>query len=252
MKKYWHAFFMSFGMFTSIPCPYRPWNDDARPLMILFFPIIGVILGALWMLAGMLLRWLELPLMISAAILTILPYALTGFLHLDGYMDVSDAILSRRPLADRQRILKDPHVGSFAVIMVCCLFLVHFSLFASMPEGADLKMLLLLPAAVRSSAGIAVSAMRPMSTSQYAGNYRTSVRLSHLILLGVLFLLTLGGSWLLSGWQGILCLAAGALVYWLAVLLCARDLDGINGDISGFGLVLGELAGVAVMILIGG
>lgn len=45
-----------------------------------------------------------------------LPWLVTGFMHLDGYMDVCDAVLSRRELATRQRILKDSHCGAFAVI----------------------------------------------------------------------------------------------------------------------------------------
>ena len=252
MMRIIRAFFMCLGMFSSIPCPYRPWDDDARPLMILFFPIVGLILGAVWMGVGMLLKLLGLPLMLCAAIMTVLPYGLTGFLHLDGYMDVSDAILSRRGLDDRQRILKDPHVGSFAVIMVCCLCLVHFSLFAAATDGVAVKILLFLPAVVRCCAGIAVSALRPMKTSQYADTYRTNVRQSHFVILGILLLLTLAGGFLLCGWQGVLSLGVGILVYWISVLLCSHNLDGINGDISGFGLVLGELAGVAAMILIGG
>ena len=252
MKKYFQAFFMAWGMFCSLPCPWRTWNDEARPLMILFLPVVGLIVGAIWMLLGMLMQWLALPLLFMAAVLTILPYALTGFLHLDGYMDVSDAVLSRRGLEERQRILKDPHVGSFAVIMVCCLFLVNFSLFASADKNMDLKPLLLIPAAVRCCAGVAVSLLPPMQTSQYSGNYRTNVRPFHIVTLFLMLAFTLAGSWLLSAWRGLVILAAGIAVYWAAILWAKHDLNGMNGDISGFGLVLGELAAVAAMILSGG
>lgn len=252
MKKYFHAFFMAFGMFTAIPCPYRPWDDNARPYMILFFPVIGVLLGAIWMGCGYLAAFLGLPRLITAVVLTLLPYLLTGFLHLDGYMDVSDAILSRRDLPERQRILKDSHVGSFAVIMLAALFLTGFGVFASASEHTDFRLLLFLPAAVRANAGIAISVLRPMSTSQYSGNYRSSVRLSHILVLILLFLLSAVGGLLLCGWRGILTVFVGGAAYWLAAIWGYRNLDGMNGDISGFSLVLGELAGAATMILIGG
>ena len=44
-------------------------------------------------------------------------------------------------------------------------------------------------------------------------------------------------------------LLAGA-VYALAVFYGRRQLDGMSGDISGFALTLGELAGVAVVTLV--
>ena len=252
MKKYLQAFFMAFGMFTSIPCPYRPWNDEARPLMILFFPIIGVILGALWFGAWILFRYLGFPSLLTAALMTILPYALSGFLHLDGYMDVCDAVLSRRGLEERQRILKDPHVGSFAVIMICCLFLVNFSLFASVDANSSMLILILLPAAVRCCAGAAVTLLRPMQTSQYSGTYRTNAKTSHVIILLIMFCLCIAGGYLLDPWRGAAILGIGSAVYWLSVLWGSRNLRGMNGDISGFGLVLGELAGIAALVFIGG
>lgn len=60
-----------------------------------------------------------------------LPWLVTGFMHLDGYMDVCDAVLSRRELATRQRILKDSHCGAFAVIGMVLLALCQWSVFLS-------------------------------------------------------------------------------------------------------------------------
>lgn len=246
-----HAFFMSFGMFTAIPCPYRPWDDDARPLMILFFPIIGLILGALWLLAAKLMQLLCFPQILFCALMTLLPYALTGFLHLDGYMDVSDAVLSRRNLEERRRILKDPHVGSFAVIMVCCLLLIHFSLFASIGTQ-NLISLLILPMTVRACAGIAVTVLRPMKTSQYSGNFQSNRKASYILILGIQLLISLLSAYFFAGRKGLICCIAGSAVYWLATLWGSHNLNGMNGDISGFSLVLGELAGVAAMTFLGG
>ena len=48
---------------------------------------------------------------------------------LDGFMDCTDSIMSRRDLEERQRIMKDPTVGSFAVVMVCFLLITWFACF---------------------------------------------------------------------------------------------------------------------------
>ena len=46
----------------------------------------------------------------------IIPLVITGGFHVDGFMDTVDAIRSYRSKEEKLEILKDPHIGSFAVI----------------------------------------------------------------------------------------------------------------------------------------
>ena len=173
-----------------------------------------------------------------------LPWLLTGFILLDGYMDVCDAILSRRDLATRQKILKDSHCGAFAVICIVLLALGQWSLFLSAGADRSLLGLCCIPAAVRCCAGLAVGRMRPMGTSQYAAMRHLSSGLTAALclLLGLFTILPIG----ISFSFGPLAAAAG---YVLAAAYGYRQLDGMSGDISGFALTLGELAGVTVWAL---
>ena len=101
------AFFMAWGMFLSIPCPAKIWDEKARPWQLVYLPLIGLLVGGIWALAAYFTGLFgKLP-AVCAAILAALPFLLTGFIHLDGFMDCCDAILSRRDLATRQKILKD-------------------------------------------------------------------------------------------------------------------------------------------------
>ena len=131
MKKYFHACMMCMTMFCYIPCPYHGWDDEARPLMTLFLPVVGAWIGILWTLTAYLVNWLGLPLLVGTAILCAYPFLVTGGMHMDGYLDVTDAVKSWRDLDERRRILKDPNVGSFAVIAGILLVMAQFSLFAS-------------------------------------------------------------------------------------------------------------------------
>ena len=114
MREWLDGFCMAWGMFLAIPCPARRWNEAARRKMVACLPLVGVIVGAVWALCG----WLGglLPRPLAAALCAAAPWLATGFLHLDGFMDVCDGILSRRELETRRRILKDSHCGAFAVI----------------------------------------------------------------------------------------------------------------------------------------
>ena len=49
-------------------------------------------------------------------------------------MDVCDAVMSRRDMETRQRILKDSHCGAFAVICMVLLALGQWSAFLSMAD----------------------------------------------------------------------------------------------------------------------
>ena len=52
MKRYLRAYGMCRSMFCAIPSPYQGWEEEARPLMLLFLPLVGLELGIYWALAG--------------------------------------------------------------------------------------------------------------------------------------------------------------------------------------------------------
>ena len=246
MKRILHAFFMCQSMFCAIPCPCRVWDEEARPLMLPMLPLVGLEIGALWWLLGWLTGSLNLPVLIRGLILALWPYLATGFLHLDGYMDVTDAVKSCRDLARRREILKDSHVGSFAVIGLCMLMLAQFVVFASIPCGKNCGILLLIPAVSRCGSALAVTALPSMSTSQYAAQ---SKPVSHLIVLSAMLCLfvVLGFAlWGRMGFALIGCMAG----YGLALRRGYHNLEGMNGDIAGYALTVSELCGAAVFALL--
>lgn len=180
---------------------------------------------------------------VRAAVCVAAPWLVTGFMHLDGYMDVCDAVLSRRDLATRQRILKDSHCGAFAVICMVLLAMGQWSLFLA-AEDVSWLALLLIPAATGpaqawrcwAAAHGHPASMPPMGPAR--GGYGAA--LWALLALSVGLPLWLGGSF------GPLAAAVG---YGLAVWYGFRNLDGMSGDISGFALTIGELCGCGAAIL---
>ena len=244
MKDWFYAFFMAWGMFLAIPCPFPRWRESARGRMLMCLPLIGLVEGGLWALLVWLLAKLCLPEALGALCAAAFPWLVTGFLHLDGYMDVCDAVLSRRDLATRQKILKDSHCGAFAVISMVLLALSQWS-FAMAREELPLLPLLVIPAASRACAALAVLTLRPMTTSQYAamtGRKTPYVVFAALVMAAAIIVP-------LALWGSFAPLAA-AVGYWLAVWYADRQLGGMSGDVSGFALTLGELWGLAVLTLV--
>ena len=190
MRDWVYGFFMAWGMFLAIPCPKKLWSETARRKMLVCLPLVGLLVGGIWAGAWLLLRGAPGPVERSrAAVCAAVPWLVTGFMHLDGYMDVCDAVLSRRDLPTRRRILKDSHCGAFAVICLVLLALGQWSLFLS-AESIVWQALLLIPAAARACAGLAVLGLRPMDTSQYAA--MGASRGGYLAALAVLLVLAAG------------------------------------------------------------
>ena len=243
MREWITAFFMAWGMFLAIPCPCKRWDERARQKMLVCLPLVGLVVGGVWAVLALLLR--GAPVGLRALLLAVCPWLCTGFLHLDGYMDVCDAVLSRRDLATRQRILKDSHCGAFAVICMVLLALAQWSVFLQETNPAWLP-LLLIPAATRACAGLAVMHLRPMGTSQYAAMRRGGADLT--AALWVFLALAVGLPIWLAGSFAPLAAAVG---YGLAAWYGFRQLDGMSGDISGFALTVGELVGAATLLYVG-
>ena len=245
MKTYLHAFAMCQSMFCSIPAP-QIWDEKAKDKMLLFLPIVGLEIGLIWAGIAWLCRFLQLPALVTGLILCAYPYLVTGFIHLDGYMDVTDAVKSWRSLERRREILKDSHVGSFAVIGIVLLMLAQFALFASAPENANYLILIFVPAVSRCCSSLAVTGLKPMSTSQYAEQQKPK---SHIAVLLVMLCAFVTAGFLLCGKYGF-ALAGCLIGYGLALRRGYKSLEGMNGDISGYALTIGELCAVAVYALI--
>ena len=245
MKTYLHAFAMCQSMFCAIPAP-QVWDEKAKDKMLLFLPVVGLEIGLIWAGLAWLCRLLNLPTMITALVLSAYPYVVTGFLHLDGYMDVTDAVKSWRDLERRREILKDSHVGSFAVIGIVLLMIAQFAVFASAPADANYLILFFIPAVSRCCSALAVTRLKPMSTSQYADQKKPK---SHMVVLTVMLIIFLAVGFLICGKDGF-ALVGCMVGYGLALRRAYKSLEGMNGDISGYALTLGELAAAAVFALL--
>ena len=268
--KYVKGFLMAWGTFTSIPCPCVRWQEEYRGPMLNMLPVIGTLLGVLCLLVWALLDLAGADSFFTALLITALYFGMTGFIHLDGFMDCSDAILSRRPtLEERRRILKDSHVGAFAVIALVFMVMLfagamtvitqHFT----MQRGA---LLLIILTASREFAAYDVIHKKPMMTSQYHGAVYQDPQETGLVgiiatavvsvVLYGLFVFDRAAAFsvynLLTLFYTIVLLALMRTVTGWCGKTARTQLGGMSGDISGCMIVLGELTGVVFTALMTG
>ncbi len=270
---------MAWGNFCSLPCPSKRWNQNYQSLMLGFLPLVGFIIGIIWAAVYFALVYFGFPFFVVSFLITILPFALCGFMHMDGFMDCCDAIMSRRPLADRQRILKDSNTGAFAVVSMIFFVLGYFCfLSTAVTTGVDFVNMVMIVVMSRAVSGLHVLIAKPMAQSQYANmkepaqevseeipaeseaemevgiatvaSEKTTAKNGIFLLLALLLIITAAAFFCSSLPLATLIVcgftALGCLV---SIQYAKKNLGGMSGDIAGYGILWGELSGVFALVL---
>ena len=118
----------AFSLYSRIPVPQAKWNDRSMRWCLCFLPLVGAVIGAAQLAAFTALTAFPFGRVFRGAVLTVLPILLSGGIHMDGFMDTCDAIHSYGSMEKRLEILKDPHVGAFAVIGGIVYFVLDFGI----------------------------------------------------------------------------------------------------------------------------
>ncbi|MDU4889657.1 MAG: adenosylcobinamide-GDP ribazoletransferase [Clostridium sp.] len=251
MKKYFKGFLMAVSMFTIIPLPHNIWDDEGGKHIMKFYPVVGLIVGFIWYGVYKVLQLLGASTMITAAIIMIVPFILTGMLHLDGFMDVCDALLSRRSKEEKLRILKDSHTGAFAVIALAMLFTVNFAaVYTVVDMNTNRLGLIFIPIISRSLIGYLLLSKEAMKGSSLGAFFKQGTGVvDRALLMMALIVATFTAIVFVNVKVGIM-VSVMIVTALLLVDNCCREFDGISGDTAGFGLVMAETVGILILALI--
>jgi adenosylcobinamide-GDP ribazoletransferase len=250
MIRVFRGLHMAFGMFCAIPVPYK-WDESSAGFVMPCLPVVGALVGAIWWGAAELLALSGIHAALAAGLLMLIPFIAAGFIHLDGYMDTSDAVLSRRSTEEKLRILRDPHAGAFAVIMVAALFIVQFAASYAAMEGGKLFVLLPVIAVIsRSGSAISILCLKTLPQSGYASMFKQGAGAGHRIVAIYFAACAFAVAWLFAGFTGIIVAAAAGLGYIVAMACAYRSMKGVSGDLAGFALVISEVCGLAALAVV--
>lgn len=251
MKKYYKGLLMAISMFTVIPLPRYEWDDEGGKNIMKFYPVIGLIVGFIWYGIYRLLTIIGASTMVIASIILIVPYIITGMLHLDGFMDVCDALLSRRNKEEKLRILKDPHTGAFAVISVIMLFIINFGgIYTIVDLNRNILGLIIIPIISRSLMGYLLLSKESMKSSSLGAFFKQGTGKVDKIILIIGLIVSSIIMIVLFGIKGIISVIAMCTISIFLVNNACKEFDGMSGDSAGYGLVIAETIGVLALSLI--
>ncbi|MDU5105609.1 adenosylcobinamide-GDP ribazoletransferase [Clostridium sp.] len=250
MKNLINGFIMALSMFTILPVPYKAWKDDAVRHMMKLYPLVGMVVGLINYIVFRLTEYFNLSIILISAITMVIPFVITGMLHLDGFMDVSDALLSRRDKQEKVRILKDPNTGAFSVISLGILFIIDFAATYTLVENkSNIIGIIIIPIISRSLMGLMLLKKEAMKESSLGSYFKKGTGKVDILILYI-FLIISSGLFMLLGIKFILVPLAMIIIAILSVEKSIRELGGMSGDIAGYGLVLSEVLGILVLSII--
>lgn len=232
---------------TRLPGGAHPERAEDLAAAVPWFPLIGVLVGALG--AAVYVPLAEVvPPLTAAALAVGLAALITGGFHEDGFADSLDALSGGRDVAHRLEILKDSRHGTFGVLGLVVLTLVKVTSLAALDGGVAAAALIAAGALGRTGA-VGVMGWAPPADGATPGLGASYLRglSSQGVVAGLALGLVVGTLAL-----GPLVVVAVALVAAGAAVVAAwarRRIGGVTGDLLGAAEQVGECA---VLVLLAG
>lgn len=234
-----HGLGLAVQFLTAIPLrvPFQ-WTKMTSNWSFRFYPLIGLLLGGLVALqAFFLLEHSSFSLLIISFYVFTCSVFLTGGLHLDGWMDASDAYFSYRDIEKRLQIMKDPRTGAFGVLSV--LFLLswrYLFMYESVKmAGSDVWLIFLfVPLLSRTWMGVLLLFTPLAKEEGLAYEFRKNVERKNVWFYGWYTVIALA----LAYWSGeamlfLVMLVVSAVGFALGRRFIIKQFSGISGDSVG-------------------
>ena len=249
------SFIIALSMYSIIPMVHTEWKEEDMKYVFIFFPFVGVIIGALVFGWNILCREFEIGEIARTLGIPAIALIVSGGIHLDGFMDTSDAFCSYREKEKKLEILKDPHIGAFAVISLVIMGLLYL---AGISRIQDRNLMLIVcisfvfSRVLSAIAAVTFPAAKSGGTLAYFSDHSAKI-----VVRIVLFLeaaLCIGAMVFIHSLQGGILVLCTGLVFLFYYLKCKKELGGITGDTEGFFVVICECSvavAAAILIVIG-
>lgn len=231
------GFVIALTFLTRIPFPLpKDVSSEEFLKSYRFYPLVGLLIGLLvWLLAKAALPFY--PPLVLGAILLCANLMLTGGIHLDGFMDSMDGLLSARSPEQILEIMKDSRVGAHASMALVGLLLLKFSLLASLTLQM-LPLLIVMPMVSRWVFQIGMIGF-PYARSQGLGKgFHEATQWIPFLLSGVV---VCGISYYLLGVAGPIAFGISALVIYIIASKISALLGGLTGDLYGAFIEISEV-----------
>lgn len=223
-------FLAALQFLTIIPVPgnRQPCREELEQSLP-YYPLVGLVIGALLMSLDAGLRYL-FPSLLTSVILVIALLVISGGLHCDGLADTADGFFSHRPPEQMLQIMKDSRTGPMGVMAIIAVLLLKVAAFAAVAAPLRWWTFLLTPPAAYCALLLNI-ALLPYARKEGLGGMHAARRFS--CCSWVAAALLLGAGWLAGGSLGLGAIAAALVTGLLLAFHTQRKIGGYTGDTLG-------------------
>ena len=227
---------MAFGFLTVLPVPQlKEWSDRDFGRSAVFYPLTGALIGLCTAVSLRLFSAVfEKPI---AAFLALIVWILcSGGLHWDGLADCFDGFGCSASPERRLEIMKDSRLGTYGTLGIMCALILKWLCILYFPGSKFLILFALTGAAARWAMLFLLSKPLANPNGMAAMLKQNCPKLVWLYALPLPFLLAL-----FYGPFGLLYLIIAFLCQFILGFIAEKKIGGINGDVLGFSIELGEI-----------
>jgi adenosylcobinamide-GDP ribazoletransferase len=236
-----NAFLIAVSMYSKIPVPQPEWKEENMKYIFCFFPWIGAWIGGCIYLWNYLCGFFQIGTFCKVIISAAIPLLVTGGIHVDGYVDTMDALHSYGSREKKLEILKDSHIGAFAMIMLIVYGMIFLGAFSEVLSDTLLKIVCGGFFLSRCLCGISVMSF-PLAKKE--GMLYSFAKNSHKkIVKAFLYLQSVGCIGVLCFWSvaaGLAVSVAAIAAFGYYFYLSRKEFGGITGDTAGYFILLCE------------
>ena len=237
---------IAFSIYSKIPVPNFEWKEKEFKYNLIFFPWVGAVIGALLLFWYYITQRFQLGTLPYTLIGTAIPLLVTGGFHADGFMDTMDAFSSGKSREEKLHILKDPHIGAFAVIKLAVAGLVYIAAFSMIADFDIICVFALSFFLARALSAIAVITFPKAKSSGMLHAFSASANegSSKTVLIPVICEAAACAAFMI--WINAVCgavlVAAGFIAFVYYRNRSLKELGGITGDTAGYFVVIAQTA----------
>jgi len=212
-----------------------------------FWPIIGGLIGIFVGAVGFLsINLLNLPSLITAALVYSFAIWFTGFHHLDGLIDMGDGLMVHGDHQKKMEVIKDLQIGTGGISLFIIVALITFSAISAVPAILMFNVLLISEIASK----ISLVSCATFSKSLSEGTGRHFINSMNITKLTISLILTIIIGFLLLKFAGILGIVAGSIGGIMIAVISKKHFKYANGDVLGASNEIGRAIALLVMITI--
>lgn len=241
------GFFLALRFLSIVPIPGKSEATERQlGRATAWYPVVGVLLGALLYGCAYLFTRLWSPL--STACLCLAVWTLfTRGLHLDGLADTFDGLGAGARRDKRLAIMKDSHIGVFGVVVLCIVLLAKFAFLTELVGVFRIREIILVPTLGRWSMLLVIFSFPSAVPSGLGYRIKQHCHWPQLIFGTVV---TGACAWIFLGPLGLAVLATVAVISAAMGLLFLRKIGGCTGDSYGAVCEISEVVALAVLAVL--